>query len=124
MTHRNFVAESDSSCCNITNAAAAAAAGNSCMQPCDAQGKQALYRLTTYSITPTADGLQKSLLGCAKAAGSKSHLNAMFFPLKWWASYLLLCIALQQPAACASQWETVHETSSNVWGGRRTPPVR
>ncbi|DBA83936.1 TPA: Kelch motif, variant 3 [Trebouxia sp. C0004] len=48
----------------------------------------------------------------------------LFFPLKVWASYLLLCTALQQPAARASQWETIHETSSNVWGGRRTPPVR
>jgi len=87
--------------------------------------QQAPYRLTTYSITPTADGSQKSLLGCAKAAGRKSHPDAMlFFPLKVWASYLLLCIALQQPAARASQWETLHETSSNVWGGRRTPPVR
>jgi len=96
-----------------------------CMQPCDAEGKHAFHRLTNYSIKPTADGSQNSLLECAKAAGSKSHPDAMlFFPLKVWASYLLLCIALQQPAARASQWETVHETSSNVWGGRRTPPVR
>jgi len=95
------------------------------MQPCDAEGKHAFHRLTNYSIKPTADGSQNSLLECAKAAGSKSHPDAMlFFPLKVWASYLLLCIALQQPAARASQWETVHETSSNVWGGRRTPPVR
>ncbi|KAA6426624.1 MAG: hypothetical protein FRX49_03734 [Trebouxia sp. A1-2] len=63
--------------------------------------------------------------GAPQPQEAKATPDAMlFFPLKVWASYLLLCIALQQPAARASQWETVHETSSNVWGGRRTPPVR